>query len=167
LAVMLSIIAGLTIWQYPDKNWPLLLLPVILLLRMALNAIDGMLAKEHQMASKLGAILNELGDVFSDAALYLPLLFIPGVSDLPVYLFVFLAAASEMSGVLGIQIGASRRYDGPMGKSDRALIISLFCLLAGLNVISKTYLNPILVFVNILLVITIFNRCRKALKEAA
>ena len=68
-AVMLSIIAGLTIWQYPDKNWPLLLLPVILLLRMALNAIDGMLAKEHQMASKLGAILNELGDGCSDAAL--------------------------------------------------------------------------------------------------
>lgn len=166
-AVMLSIIAGLTIWQYPDKNWPLLLLPVILLLRMALNAIDGMLAKEHDMKSQLGAILNELGDVLSDAVLYLPLLFIPGISDLTVYLFVFLATVSEMSGVLGIQIGASRRYDGPMGKSDRALVIGSSCLLAGLGIIPETYLNPILVIVNIMLIITVINRCKKALEEAA
>jgi CDP-diacylglycerol--glycerol-3-phosphate 3-phosphatidyltransferase len=41
---------------------------------MALNAIDGMLAKEFALKSRLGAMLNELGDVFSDAALYLPLL---------------------------------------------------------------------------------------------
>jgi len=36
---------------------------------MALNAIDGMLAREHHMQSKLGAILNELGDVVSDTVL--------------------------------------------------------------------------------------------------
>jgi CDP-diacylglycerol--glycerol-3-phosphate 3-phosphatidyltransferase len=40
---------------------------------MALNAIDGMLAREHGQASRLGAVLNELGDVVADAGLYLPL----------------------------------------------------------------------------------------------
>jgi CDP-diacylglycerol--glycerol-3-phosphate 3-phosphatidyltransferase len=35
---------------------------------MALNAIDGMLAREHDMQSPLGAMLNELGDVLSDVA---------------------------------------------------------------------------------------------------
>ena len=39
---------------------------------MALNAIDGMLAREYGQKSRLGAYLNELGDVVSDAALYAP-----------------------------------------------------------------------------------------------
>ena len=43
-----------------------LILPVALFVRMALNAIDGMMAKEHQQASNLGAVLNEGGDIVSD-----------------------------------------------------------------------------------------------------
>ena len=37
---------------------------------MAFNAIDGMLAREFGQKSRLGAYLNELTDVVSDAALY-------------------------------------------------------------------------------------------------
>jgi CDP-diacylglycerol--glycerol-3-phosphate 3-phosphatidyltransferase len=44
----------------------LLLLPVVLFVRMALNAMDGMLAREHNQKSALGAILNELGDAVAD-----------------------------------------------------------------------------------------------------
>src|SRR3954462_9914561 len=54
-----------------------LLLPVWLLVRMALNAIDGMLAREFNQKGTLGAYLNEIGDVVSDAALYAPLALIP------------------------------------------------------------------------------------------
>jgi len=50
----------------------LLVLPPVLLLRMALNALDGMLARRTGSESLLGKWLNELGDVISDAALYLP-----------------------------------------------------------------------------------------------
>ncbi len=39
------------------------LLPVWMLLRMALNAVDGMLAREFGQQSRLGAYLNELSDV--------------------------------------------------------------------------------------------------------
>ena len=56
----------------PRRVWPFLLLPLWLFLRMALNAIDGMLAREFGQQSALGAYLNELTDVVSDAALYLP-----------------------------------------------------------------------------------------------
>ena len=55
--------------SWPEVRWPLLLIPVVLVLRMALNAIDGMLAREHGMRTRLGALLNELGDVISDSAL--------------------------------------------------------------------------------------------------
>ena len=72
-AMVLSAAVGAVLARFPQERWPLLLVPAALFVRMALNAIDGMLAREHGMKSALGGILNELGDVVSDAALYLPL----------------------------------------------------------------------------------------------
>ena len=60
-----------------QKLW--LLLPSSLFIRMALNAIDGMMAREHNQASTLGAILNEVGDIVADTALLASLL--PHVAD--------------------------------------------------------------------------------------
>ena len=48
--------------------------------RMALNAIDGMLAREFGQQSRLGAYLNEICDVVSDAALYAPFALMPSRS---------------------------------------------------------------------------------------
>ena len=79
-AMLLSFAAGSAIVWQPDSSWPLLAIPAVLFVRMALNAIDGMLAREHNMQSALGAVLNEIGDVLSDAALYLPLALVSGVN---------------------------------------------------------------------------------------
>ena len=108
-ALLLSLAVGGTLAIRPAARWPLLLLPATLLVRMALNAIDGMMAREHDQKSPLGAILNELGDVLSDAALYLPLALVPGVEPRLLVPVVVLAVVSEMTGVLAIQIGAERR----------------------------------------------------------
>ena len=143
----------------------LLLLPLALFLRMALNAIDGMLAREHNQKTPLGAVLNELGDVFSDASLYLPLATIPPFDSLLMVLIVLLAVISEMTGVLGVQIGASRRYDGPMGKSDRAFVFGALGLLLGLQLPISLVVQPVLWIVLVLLVFTIFNRSGRALNE--
>src|SRR5580692_11173621 len=70
-AMVTSLAAGAVIF-YSRSQRALLLLPIILFVRMALNAIDGMLAREHNQKTALGATLNELGDVISDSALYLP-----------------------------------------------------------------------------------------------
>ena len=53
-AMLLSFLAGGLILLLPDFHWSLLAIPVVLFLRMALNAIDGMLAREHDMKSSLG-----------------------------------------------------------------------------------------------------------------
>jgi CDP-diacylglycerol--glycerol-3-phosphate 3-phosphatidyltransferase len=132
---------------------------------MALNAIDGMLAREHDMKSDLGAVLNEIGDVVSDTALYLPLAIVPGFRPELVVATVTLAIISEMTGVVAVQIGASRRYDGPMGKSDRAFVFGLLCLLVGCGVAIEQWLDVILGIMTFLLALTIFNRSRQALKE--
>lgn len=143
----------------------LLAIPVVLLLRMALNAIDGMLAREHHMKSNLGAVLNELGDVISDAALYLPLAYVAGFNAVLVVAMVIVGIIAEMAGVIAVQIGVSRRYDGPMGKSDRALVVGLLCGIIGLGYDITHWLDTILGVLIGLGVLTIWNRSRKALQE--
>ncbi len=164
-ALMLSIAAGALIACYPRASGPLLLMPAALFARMALNAVDGMLAREHGMKSALGGFLNELGDVLSDSALYLPLAALSGVSAAGVVLVVVLAIVSEMTGVIAVQIGAARRYDGPMGKSDRAFVFGLACLLLGLGVKPGVWFDSVMLLTALLLVATIVNRARRALAE--
>ena len=166
-AMVVSFIVGGTVALFPDDKWPLLLMPLALFVRMALNAIDGMLAREHAMKSALGGFLNELGDALSDTALYLPLGLVPGVHAVGVVIIVILAIISEMTGVIAVQIGAQRRYDGPMGKSDRAFVFGLLCLLIGIGIQLTYWVEAILLVTAALLLVTIVNRARRALAEVA
>lgn len=166
-AVVLSAAAGAAVALRPTARWPLLLVPAALFARMALNAIDGMLAREHGMKSALGGILNELGDVVSDAALYLPLARVPGFDPSRVVTVVLLAVLTEMTGVVAVQVGASRRYDGPAGKSDRALFFGALCLALGLGVPAGRWLDALLALLAAALVLTVVQRARRALSEIA
>ena len=162
-AAMLSGAVGVCIAVYPGERWPLLVLPGFLFVRMALNAIDGMLAREHNQKSRLGAVLNEIGDVVADTALYLPLALVAGFSPPLIVVCTILAIISEMTGVVAIQIGAARRYDGPMGKSDRAFVFDLLALLLGLGVPAGSWLFYAQIAIGALLAATILNRARRAL----
>lgn len=164
-ALLISVAVGATFALYPAARWAALLIPVWLFLRMALNAIDGMLAREHHMQSSLGGILNELSDVASDAALYLPFAFVPGISPELIVLVVVLSVFTEMAGVVAVQVGASRRYDGPMGKSDRAFVFGLLGLLLVAGVDPARWVNAALIIAALFTVWTVLNRCRKALAE--
>lgn len=163
LAVAASAGAGFALLLDPGASWALLLVPAMLLLRMALNAVDGMLAREHGQQSKLGALLNELGDVVSDSVLYLPFALIPGLDSRLVVVIVVLALIAEMTGVVAIQVGGDRRYDGPMGKSDRAFAFGLLALLLGLGVAPGGWSTGLLALVAVLAAATILNRSRRAL----
>ncbi|MEE4011756.1 CDP-alcohol phosphatidyltransferase family protein [Roseibium sp. FZY0029] len=164
-ALGLSVGEGLLLWVFPGAFLPLILLPLVLFIRMGLNAIDGMLAREHDQKSDLGAVLNELGDVLSDAALYLPFALLPFVEGAIVVGLVVLALIGEMTGVIAVQIGASRRYDGPFGKSDRAALFGLcgFMIAFGLT---APLLYQILFGAGLVLsAATVLNRARAAIRE--
>ena len=165
-AAVLSILTGAAVYHWPSNPRVLLLVPLVLFLRMALNAVDGMLAREHDQKSRLGALLNELGDVISDAALYLPFGLVPGLDLRLVVLAVVLAIIGEMTGVVAIQIGAARRYDGPMGKSDRAFWFGLLALLLGLGLAPGWWSSAMLALMALLGAATIVNRARRALGAA-
>ncbi|NJN46114.1 MAG: CDP-alcohol phosphatidyltransferase family protein [Candidatus Competibacteraceae bacterium] len=165
-AVGVSGATGLLIAWFAENDRLLLLLPAVLFVRMALNAIDGMLAREHGMTTPLGALLNELGDAVSDTALYLPLALVPGMPTVLIILLVILALLTELAGMCAVQIGAQRRYDGPMGKSDRALVLGTVALLLGFGLQAGLWLTIVLIIINGLLLITLVNRIRNALLEA-
>ncbi|CDH32510.1 CDP-alcohol phosphatidyltransferase family protein [Xenorhabdus bovienii] len=163
-ALFLSIFAGslLSLFPSPHLYW---LLPVFLFIRMALNAIDGMLAREHNQKSHLGAIYNELGDVISDVALYLPFCLLPGVNSISLLIILFLTILTEFIGVLAQTIGASRRYDGPIGKSDRAFIFGAYGLIIAIFPSALGWSSSLFAFMIILLLVTCYQRVVKALRE--
>ncbi|SDG35231.1 CDP-diacylglycerol--glycerol-3-phosphate 3-phosphatidyltransferase [Onishia taeanensis] len=142
------------------------LIPLWMFIRMALNAIDGMLAREFSQQSRLGAYLNELADIVSDAVLYLPFALLAGVEPALIIALTLLAIMSEYTGVLGVMVGADRRYDGPMGKSDRALVFGTLGLLVALGWLPAFWLNLVFAAVILLLCLTIFNRVKSGLKQS-
>jgi|WetSurMetagenome_2_1015567.scaffolds.fasta_scaffold34239_1 CDP-diacylglycerol---glycerol-3-phosphate 3-phosphatidyltransferase len=163
-ALFLSIITGMILSVVPHISELWLLLPFILLIRMGLNALDGMIAREHHLQSKLGALLNELGDVISDTMLYLPLVFLTGVRVEIVILIIALSIISEMTGVLGQLLSGTRHYQGPMGKSDRALLVGCLGGLVGSHFFNAMFFNLLLLIAILLLILTIFNRSKAALQ---
>ena len=165
VALLLSVGAGTVITMASATPRLLNVLPVVLFVRMALNAIDGMIAREHDMTSNVGAVLNELGDVVSDTALYLPLALVTGFDPVLVTLIVIAAVVTEMTGVLIAQLGGSRRYDGPMGKSDRALVFGVIGLLLGCGLASGLWLVIVQWGILALLVMTVGRRARRGLRE--
>jgi len=61
----------------------------------------------------------------------------------------------------------SRRYDGPMGKSDRAFVFGLVALLLALGVAPGAWLVAVQAVLIALLIATVWNRGARALGEAA
>ena len=158
-------VASITLGAYlalEHRGW--ILLPIFLFARMALNAMDGMLAREHGQKSRLGAILNELTDVISDAALTLPFATLPEWNPLAVAGAIFFAALTEMAGMAGLMIGSSRRNDGPFGKSDRAFVLAILGAWLALGWQVNTWVSGFAPAVWIVLCCaTIVQRVRRAL----
>ena len=161
-SIFVSFIVGL----FSSYQWIFCVIPIWMLIRMALNAIDGMLAREFQQKTDLGAYLNEIGDVISDIALLLVFMQLDNVSNNLVILVVLLSFLSEYAGVLGVMVGASRRYDGPMGKSDRAFVFGAISLGIGIYQLPLDCINPILWMISFLLIYTVINRILKGLEKA-
>lgn len=160
-SIFVSFIVGLL----SSYQWIFCVIPIWMLIRMALNAIDGMLAREFNQKTHLGAYLNEIGDVISDSALLLVFTQLDNVSNYLVILVILLSFLTEYTGVLGVMIGASRRYDGPMGKSDRAFVFGIISLGMGIYQLPLDWIDPLLWIVNFLLIYTVLNRIRKGLQE--
>jgi CDP-diacylglycerol--glycerol-3-phosphate 3-phosphatidyltransferase len=166
-ACVLSAASGVFLLVSHDPR-SFFLMPAVFLFRMSLNAADGILAREFGQKTRLGVYLNKLTDVISDTFLYLPMAHLGGVSPFWIWNVVVLSVISEMAGIVAVMAGASRRYDGPLGKSDRALIFGALGLWAGfsgtLPASVASFFPKVMV---VLLALTIANRVRLGLRETA
>lgn len=161
-AVALSVLTSVTLLLFPYCEL-LILLPVVLFVRMALNALDGMLARECNQQSRLGAILNETGDVISDVVLYLPFILLPQSSTVLVLVMLFCSVMTEFCGVLAQVVNGTRSYAGPLGKSDRALMFGAWGLLLSVWSHLAQWNNLVWGIATILLLWTVYNRCQDGL----
>lgn len=164
-ACTISVILGLILTALSGYHWLFILIPIWLFVRMALNAIDGMLAREFNQKSRLGGYLNEITDVVSDAALYLPFAFISPFDALQIGLIIWLSALTEFCGVLGQVQGKTRRYDGPLGKSDRAFLFGVLGLVYVFVPVLPDFLYWLVWIAIILLIATCVKRVKFGLAE--
>lgn len=175
-ALVLSVLFGLLVWFMP-VNAILMLYPLVFLIRMALNAIDGILAREYQQKSALGTFLNEISDVVSDVALYLPFCSVLPSSAPLVIAVCFLAVLTEYAGVTSVLVSGNRCYAGPFGKSDRAVFFSVLAVLKvhgellHLSLVGQSSTGMLLIsgavwVACILSMVTTVNRVRVSLVQA-
>jgi len=160
-AMLLSILVGAIIALTHGAKWILLFVPFFMFLRMALNAIDGLLAKEHNMKTKRGAMFNEMSDVIADVALFLPFALISGINPIYVVLFTIVGVFSEMAGVVAQTLNGERRYDGPMGKSDRVFVVGFIALLLGFGVEAGLWVDVFFIVGTLLGVLATYNRAMR------
>ena len=164
LSIFFSLLIGVAFWFAESNKILFLALPIGLLFRMALNALDGMMARTYNQQSKKGEILNELGDIISDLFIYFPLLKFENDNTYLVVIFICLSIINEFAGLLGKIISGERRYDGPMGKSDRAFVIGIYGILMFLSIEFSEYTARIFYLLILLLIISTTIRIRKSLK---
>ena len=108
--VLLNIIFAGIIYKFSNYNFLYLTVPIFLFLRMALNALDGMIANKFNQKTKIGVFYNE----------------------------------------------------GPMGKSDRAFLISLLAIIYFF--VGNQYFDYIMILSIFLLIFTIYNRVKSSLR---
>lgn len=158
----LSVLIGAGVYFSATPSY-FLIFPIFFFVRMALNAIDGMLAKEHKMQSKLGAILNESTDVLSDGVLYYAFSSLPFFNQPLLHFVILLSALSEIIGLAALLNGKPRCYAGPSGKSDRAAIFGVMAIMVGCGVENEGLFSTILTIVTFMLIATLYNRTKKSI----
>jgi len=165
-SILLSLLIGIAFWYASYNKLLFLTLPIGLFIRMALNALDGMMARTYNQQTKKGEVLNELGDIISDVFIFFPLLIYEKRYIYLIIIFICLSIINEFSGILGKVISGQRRYDGPMGKSDRAFIIGIYGILSFFSINLNDYSLWVFLIINLLIVTSTFIRIKNSLKKA-
>lgn len=149
-------------------------LPLSLFMRMALNAIDGMMAREHGQASTMGAILNEAGDLVADTAFFISILphlnqtIISGAHNHGSYeqhiaSLSLLSISTELLAIASNISFQERANQGPLGKSDRALLLGVLGTMMGMKLPLtrlSVCLSPLFILSEAMLIKTCLNRLR-------
>jgi CDP-diacylglycerol--glycerol-3-phosphate 3-phosphatidyltransferase len=158
-ALVLSAIAGWALFSAGKNHMWLWLVPPCALLRLLFNLMDGMLAREIELADAWGEVKNEFGDRIADIFIFGGLIF-GGYADarLGTLALVLILCVSYL-GILGKALGGPRVYGGLFGKGDRMISLALFSFYPLFSANLKSY-DLYLGLAILAAGITIFQRLR-------
>ena len=131
---LLSVGVGILVAAGGARPWMLLCVPLALLARAAAGRLGAMLHSQYQRGSPLDSLVQDLGALVSEVALFWPLARVEGLEAWLVTLCCLLAVLTEFAGVVGLDLGATRRRDGPLDATLRLWVLALICLLLGVGI---------------------------------
>jgi phosphatidylglycerophosphate synthase len=122
-----SLIAGACFFL--SEYRPMLLAGIIfIVLRLAFNVLDGMVARETGKTTAHGEALAEFTDRLSDVAIFLGVAFSVYCTMMFGLLGIIVMLLVSYAGILGKAVGAERQFGGIMGKVDRLILVMVFAL---------------------------------------
>ena len=164
LALLLSIGGGACLFLAPDRPWLLLAVPLVTVVRTALNALDGLVARELGLARPWGEVLNEFCDRLADLALIGGLaLAHPSSTELGIAVVVLMLLGSYLA-ILSKAAGGRRQYVGPMGKADRMVVLTIAGPLGLLLPLELVY-NGFLAIAGVGLALTLVARAQATYRD--
>lgn len=127
--LLLSLIAGVCLYYSSSKPELLLYVPVLVFVRTAFNALDGLVSRALGVASSFGEVLNEFLDRISDSVIFFGLA-LATFSNLALgSLTVIVILLNSYLSIVSKAAGGSRQYGGVMGKADRMVYVGAMSLL--------------------------------------
>lgn len=113
----------------PPQPW-ILLAPPLLFVRLACNALDGLVARGAGTARPWGVVLNEVGDRAADLLCFSGLILSGALSPVVAITLLPLLLLASYIGVVGQAAGGGRSHAGPLGKADRMFLLGAYSCLA-------------------------------------
>ncbi len=157
LGFLMSFIGAAGILVSPKHSWALLITAFAVNARTACNALDGLVARRLNVASRFGEVLNELIDRFSDSVLFLSI-YALGASNNNLALGTLLVVLlNSYLSILSKAAGGSRQYGGIVGKADRMIYMSIAAIAVFISGNQRIW-NIFLAFILITTVITFYQR---------
>ena len=127
-ALPIAGVAAIALLVSPMTPLALVLVPVAVVARLALNLFDGALARRTGRSHPRGAFYNEFGDRAADVIMLAPVAILPGAHAPTVWLGVVVALLASFTAVAAQAAGGSRSYRGILSKPGRMLLLSVFAV---------------------------------------
>jgi CDP-diacylglycerol--glycerol-3-phosphate 3-phosphatidyltransferase len=129
-AIPVAVAGAACLLASPAAPALLLLVPLLVVVRIVLNLLDGNLARRTGQTHPRGELFNEVGDRLADVAFLAPVAVLPGASSVIVLLGVLTGVLASYVGITARAAGGERIYRGVLSKPGRMALLAVACLVA-------------------------------------
>ena len=130
LALLLSIIGGIVLYLSDKYLLLLIYIPFLSFVRTALNALDGMVARDLNVKNQpFGEVLNEFMDRISDAIIFFGLALTSYTDAILGSAVTIIILLNSYLSIVSKSAGGSRQYGGIIGKADRMIYLGIMAVI--------------------------------------